>query len=200
MVLDQQLANGDPSVLALMGIAETLLGQYDKAASHLQDAETKFAAAGLLHFAFGTQIHLGYCKSQRRRASGEAAARAAIRSLVDRGARSFAWPHAAVLNWIRRLTAATPRLTFFGRQGPIESRQLPLAVRLQQFGLTGRELEIAVRVSDEAAGRTRKQLAAELRISTNTLRVHVMRIRHKLEVAKRGDPAIREAIDRIAAE
>lgn len=77
-----------------------------------------------------------------------------------------------------------------------------MAVQLRERGLTDRETEIALRIL-ERRGRSRgavmpsrHSLAAELSISDNTLRVHLMRIREKLGiVGRRGDDALADLVE-----
>jgi DNA-binding NarL/FixJ family response regulator len=56
----------------------------------------------------------------------------------------------------------------------------------QPFGLTARELEVLQLV---AAGRSNREIAAELFISAKTASVHVSNILSKLSVASRGEAA-----------
>ena len=57
-----------------------------------------------------------------------------------------------------------------------------------EFGLTERELEVLRLV---AAGRSNREIAAELFISPKTASVHVSNILGKLGVASRGEAAAR---------
>jgi len=79
---------------------------------------------------------------------------------------------------------------------------MPLATQLREHGLTDRETEIALRIlerrgrSRDAVMCSRHSLAAELSISDNTLRVHLMRIREKLGiVGRRGDDAVADVVE-----
>lgn len=176
-VLEPLVAGGDPFLQAIYGIAQSLLGRSASGEEHLAAAEVALAAGGLAHYALAVQIHLGFCKEQRRQGSGRAMARRAAADLVTRGARTFAWPHPAATSWVCRIVAADPELASFARpRGYGGKPEVPLATRLREMGLTSRETEVALRVaqsSGSVAPVTRKSLAAELGISANTLRVHI---------------------------
>lgn len=198
-VLEPHLSGGDPFVLSLFGISQSLLGLSRQGEEHLAAAEAAFAVGGLRHYALAAQIHLGFCRDQRRHGAGRARARVAATDLASRGARGFAWPHPAIASWFGRVIAAEPQLAGFAASAPAEAEQpVPVAARLREVGLTPREAEIAVRVGAQAgdpSAPTRKTLAAELGISPNTLRVHMMRIRDKLELVARGDSALEAALE-----
>jgi DNA-binding CsgD family transcriptional regulator len=74
---------------------------------------------------------------------------------------------------------------------------------LRMAGLTWRELDIVRRLSllhQEGEDLDRTALADRLGLSPNTLRVHLTRIRAKLDVGeKRGDEAILEAVKKLPA-
>lgn len=200
-VLEPLVSGGDPFVLALFGISQSLRGRAQQGEDHLAAAEVAFAAGGLTHYALATQIHLGFCKEQQRHGAGQAKARSAAAHLVERGARGFAWPHPAVASWVRRAVAGDPRMAWFAGPAPRGTDQhVPIAARLREVGLTSREAEIVLQISGRA-GRpgtlTRKALAAELGISPDTLRVHIMRIRSKLDVGARGDAALVAALEEL---
>ena len=62
-----------------------------------------------------------------------------------------------------------------------------LAVRQPDYGLTGRQLEVAVLV---ARGLTNRQIASKLTVSENTVANHVARIARKLDVPSRSRIAV----------
>lgn len=81
---------------------------------------------------------------------------------------------------------------------PLRTSELDEATfHLRASGLTWRELGILrelERVRGERADLDRATLAARLGVSPNTLRVHLTRIRAKLDVGdKRGDDVLLEA-------
>lgn len=195
-ILAAHVADPDPFVYALRGIAQTLLGAVADAERSLISAEAAFEAGGLTHFALATEIHLAYCKDQKRRGAGRAIVRRAVASLMSRGAHSFAWPHPSVVSWVRRAVADDPRSASFAGNVLEEGHRVPVAVRLRELGLTRRESEILLYMSLRSGQGTltRKALAAGLEISANTLRVHIMRMRSKLEVRTRGDGALIAAL------
>lgn len=200
-VLEPLVSEGDPFVLALFGISQSLKGRAREGESHLAAAEVAFATGGLTHYALATQVHLGFCREEHRSGAGQARARSAAAELMERGARGFAWPHPSVASWVRRAAAGDSRLTGFAdpRYGVLS--KVPVAARLREVGLTSREAEIVLHISARLGGSSapaRKTLAAELGISPGTLRVHIMRIRNKLDVGGRGDAALVAALDRCA--
>jgi DNA-binding NarL/FixJ family response regulator len=69
--------------------------------------------------------------------------------------------------------------------GPrVRSRTLDQGTLVQRFGLTRREVQVAMRL---AQGRSNHAIAAELRISAHTARHHTQRILSKLGVHSRGE-------------
>jgi ATP/maltotriose-dependent transcriptional regulator MalT len=90
------------------------------------------------------------------------------------------------------LSAEIARLFRRARPGPAPAEAGPGspgatgAEAAQPFGLTARELEVLQLV---AAGRSNREIAAELFISAKTASVHVSNILSKLSVASRGEAA-----------
>ncbi len=201
-VLESLVPEGDPFVLALFGISESLDGRVQRGEGHLAAAEVTFAAGGLTHYSLATRIHLGFCREQQRHGAGRRRARSAAAELIRRGAHGFAWPHPAVAAWLRSTVADDHRLVGFGGPASQGTEQyLPIAARLREVGLTRREADIVLHISSgpgRSSTLSRKTLAAELGISPDTLRVHIMRIRNKLDVDGRGDTALLAALERCA--
>jgi DNA-binding NarL/FixJ family response regulator len=67
-------------------------------------------------------------------------------------------------------------------------RALDQGTLAQRFGLTRREVQVAIRL---AQGRSNQAIAAELRISAHTARHHTQRILSKLGVHSRGEAGAR---------
>lgn len=196
-VLAIHATSRDPFVVALTGIAGSLLGSTESAQHSLSRAQVSFASGGLHHYALSTQIHLAYCSGQLRHGAGASRAKAAATSLTERGATSFAWPHKAIVGWVRRVTGSEPALASFARSRPDDPGPMPLVQKLREIGLTPREAEIATHLDTMAPTRSRKELAKQLGISPHTLRVHLMRMRSKLDLTARGDVALRSVLEHL---
>lgn len=187
----------DPFVMALLGITKTVSGKHSVGQRLLERAGRMFSAGGLFHYAFGVGVHVAYAKSLRRRGAGVGTAALAAAALSARGAKSFAWPHPALVAWLKQCRS-DPGLAAFARGLSVPAEQTSLGQRLRELGLTARESEILTCIRAEPS-ESRKQLAAKLQVSPSTLRVHLTRIRAKLDVSSRGDRALREELQALEA-
>ncbi len=82
--------------------------------------------------------------------------------------------------------AAQFALAFELKQSPPPTSALPAQRKQEMYGLTARELEVLALI---VAGRTDRQIADELFISTGTASRHVANILHKLDVKSRSAAA-----------
>jgi len=181
----------------------------------LEDLASEFGSRGMEHWAIGASVHAAYWREQVVRGAGAARAAHLVRDIGARGGEGFAYYLPEVAVWLGRAAerdaAAGPLARSIRARGesairraqsdadvPLRTSKLDEATfHLRASGLTWRELGILrelERVRGEGAGLDRAMLAARLGVSPNTLRVHLTRIRAKLDVGdKRGDEVLLEA-------
>lgn len=181
----------------------------------LEDMASEFGSRGMEHWAIGASVHAAYWREQVVRGAGAARAAHLVRDIGARGGEGFAYYLPEVAVWLGRAAerdaGARPlaRAIRARAESAIRRAQTDSAVsvgsseldeatfHLRAAGLTWRELGILrelERVRDEGAELDRSTLAARLGVSPNTLRVHLTRIRAKLDVGdKRGDDVLLEA-------
>ena len=181
----------------------------------LEDVASEFGSRGMEHWAIGASVHAAYWREQVVRGGGAARAAHLVRDMASRGGQGFAYYLPEVAVWLGRAAerdaAASPLARAIRARGesalrraqsdtdvPVAASDLDEATfHLRAAGLTWRELGILrelERVRGEGADLDRAKLAARLGVSPNTLRVHLTRIRAKLDVGeKRGDEVLLEA-------
>lgn len=204
---------------AVEGMIIARRGEPRQAIKMLEEARTSFAAGGLEHYAIGCAAHLAYARENLAHGGGRERAIRVAREIADRGAVGFAWFLPDVAEWLGKVAIADPRAAGVAkslrvrgettrqraaRAGPVAASEVDGATaHLRMAGLTWRELDIVRRLSileREGERLDRVTLAERLGMSPNTLRVHLTRIRAKLDVGeKRGDDAILEAVRRLPA-
>lgn len=183
----------------------------------LEDARTAFDASGLVHYALGCAAHLAFTRENLTYGAGRERGVRVVRELADRAAEGFAWFLPEVAEWLGKVAASDVKAAESARvlraRGETARRRGSTALpagesevdgataHLRMAGLTWRELEIVRRLAQlqkEGEALDRGTFAERLGMSPNTLRVHLTRIRSKLDVGeKRGDEAILEAVRRL---
>lgn len=181
----------------------------------LEDLVSEFGSRGMEHWAMGASVHAAYWREQLVRGTGAMRAAHLVRDIGARGGEGFAYYLPEVAVWLGRAAerdaAARPLARAIRARGesairraqsdadvPLRTSELDEATfHLRASGLTWRELGVLrelERVRGERADLDRATLAARLGVSPNTLRVHLTRIRAKLDVGdKRGDDVLLEA-------
>ena len=208
-----------PFSTAVEGMVVSRRGEPRTAVRLLEEARTAFAADGLQHYALGAAAHLAFARENLAYGGGRERGVRVVRELADRGGSGFAWFLPEVAEWLGKLAISDPRAAPLAkalrargetarararRASPSEPSEVDGATaHLRMAGLTWRELDIVRRLSllaQEGERLDRDTLAERLGMSPNTLRVHLTRIRAKLDVGdKRGDEAILEAVKRLPA-
>jgi tetratricopeptide (TPR) repeat protein len=197
------------------GIVLAQRGEPRKGVRGLEEIGKELGSRGLEHWAIGAAVHAAFWREQIVRGSGAARAPQLVRDIGARGGEGFAYYLPEVAVWLGRAAerdpAARPLARTIRARGeaalrraksdsdvPVASSQLDEATfHLRAIGLTWRELGILrelERVRREGAHLDRDDLASRLGVSPNTLRVHLTRIRAKLDVGdKRGDDVLLDA-------
>jgi DNA-binding CsgD family transcriptional regulator len=205
---------------AVRGIVLARKGEIRPALRELEDARTAFAAFGLHHYAIGCAAHAAHVRESLAYGGGRERAIRVVREIGERGAHGFAWFLPEVAEWLGKVAVADERAAPVAKvlraRGETARRRgrssMPAGAsdvdgataHLRMAGLTWRELDIVRRLSlqhREGEEVDREELAQRLGMSPNTLRVHLTRIRAKLDVGdRRGDEAILEAVRRLPAQ
>ena len=205
---------------AMRSIVLARKGELRTALRILEEARTAFAAAGLHHYAMGCAAHAAHIRESLAYGGGRERAVRVVRELADRGALGFAFFLPDVAEWLGKIAAADARSAALAKvlrvrgetarrrarsSSPTPESEVDGATaHLRMAGLTWRELDIVRRLSlfnKEGEDLDREELANRLGMSPNTLRVHLTRIRAKLDVGdKRGDGAILEAVRRLPSQ
>jgi tetratricopeptide (TPR) repeat protein len=181
----------------------------------LDDAAKEFEARGMGHWALGAAIHAAYWRETLVRGGGVSRAPGLVRDIAARGGEGFAYYLPDVAAWLGRAAerdAASRELArkiraraeaALGRAktdtaAAVGTSALDEATfYLRTVGLTWRELGILREMellSREGKRLDRAALAQRLGVSPNTLRVHLTRIRAKLDVGdRRGDEVLLSA-------
>ena len=178
----------------------------------LDEAAKEFEARGMAHWALGAAVHAAYWRETLVRGGGASRAAGLVRDIGVRGGEGFAYylPDAAA--WLARAAerdaAARPLARIIRARAEAALRRAKTdeaaavgasaldeaTFYLRTVGLTWRELGILREMellSREGKRLERADLATRLAISPNTLRVHLTRIRAKLDVGdKRGDEVL----------
>ncbi len=190
-------------------------GDPKKAAHMLEKATREFEARGMDHWAIGAAVHGAFWREQSVRGGGASRAVSLVRDIATRGGEGFAYYLPDVAAWLGRVAERDASARKLGRtmraradaarvrahadagEGAGASALDEATYGLRSVGLTWREIGILremERLSREDTHLDRGALAKRLGVSPNTLRVHLTRIRAKLDVAdKRGDEVLLEA-------
>lgn len=179
----------------------------------IEECANEFGSRGMEHWAIGAAVHAAFWRERVTRGAGSARAAHLVRDIASRGGEGFAYYLPEVAVWLGRAAerdaAARPLARTIRARGetalhraatdmPAGASELDeAAFHLRAAGLTWRELGILrelERVREEGAALDRATLASRLGVSPNTLRVHLTRIRAKLDVGdRRGDEVLLEA-------
>lgn len=181
----------------------------------IDDAGSEFESRGMAHWAIGAAVHAAYWRQHIARGAGASRAARLVRDISARGGEGFAYYLPEVAAWLGREAERDPQARTLARTVRIRgetamrrakadaSAQLaPSALdeatfHLRSLGLTWRELEVlraVERQRGESKRTDRDSLAKALGVSPNTLRVHLTRIRAKLDVSeRRGDEVLLDA-------
>lgn len=181
----------------------------------LEEIAKEFESRGMEHWAIGAAVHAAYWREHIVRGAGAARAAHLVRDIGTRGGEGFAYYLPEVAVWLGRAAERDAAARLLARtirargESAIRRAQSDADVpagasdldeatfHLRAAGLTWRELGILrelERVRGEGAHLDRSALAARIGVSPNTLRVHLTRIRAKLDVGeKRGDEVLLEA-------
>jgi DNA-binding CsgD family transcriptional regulator len=187
-----------------------------KTAIHvLDDTAREFEARGMDHWAIGAAVHAAYWRETVVRGGGTSRVGHLVRDIGARGGEGFAYYLPEVAAWLGRTAERDGQASALART--IRARAEAALRRaktdagaavgasaldeatfgLRSMGLTWREIGILremEQLSREGKRLDRAALAARLTVSPNTLRVHLTRIRAKLDVAdKRGDEVLLQA-------
>jgi DNA-binding CsgD family transcriptional regulator len=178
----------------------------------LDEAAKEFEARGMAHWALGAAVHAAYWRESMVRGGGASRAVGLAREIGARGGEGFAYYLPEVAAWLGRSAERDPATRELAHK--IRSRAEAALRRaktdsaaalgssaldeatfyLRTAGLTWRELGILREMellSREGKRLDRASLAERLGVSPNTLRVHLTRIRAKLDVGdKRGDEVL----------
>ena len=170
----------------------------------------------MAHWALGAQVHAAYWRESLVRGGGASRAAGLVRDIGSRGGEGFAYYLPEVAAWLGKAAERDPAARELARKisahadaalrraksdsgaAPVGSSALDEATfYLRTVGLTWRELGILREMellSREGKRLDRASLADRLGVSPNTLRVHLTRIRAKLDVGdKRGDEVLLSA-------
>jgi ATP/maltotriose-dependent transcriptional regulator MalT len=181
----------------------------------LDEAAKEYEAQGMAHWALGAAVHAAYWRESLVRGGGASRAVGLVRDIGARGGEGFAYYLPEVASWLGRSAERDPAARELARKirahadaalrraktdsaAAVGSSALDEATfYLRTVGLTWRELGILREMellSREGKRLDRASLADRLGVSPNTLRVHLTRIRAKLDVGdKRGDEVLLSA-------
>ena len=190
---------GDPRVAA------RLLGEVGK----------EFEARGMSHWAIGASVHAAFNRDAAVRGGGSARAAQLVRDIAARGGEGFAYYLPDVAAWLGRAAefdvearrvarllkargdAAVRRAKADAASAVAASALDEATFYLRAVGLTWREIGVLhemEKLQTEQKEIARTELATRLGLSPETLRVHITRIRAKLDVGdRRGDAVLLDA-------
>lgn len=190
-------------------------GDPRRAVRMLEQTAREFEARGMDHWAIGAAVHAAFWRESVVRGGGTSRAVALVRDIGTRGGEGFAYYLPEVAVWLGRAAErdAQTRAFAHGIRARAESAERrakddtgggagasaldEATFGLRAIGLTWREIGILremEQLSREGKRLDRDSLAGRLAVSPNTLRVHLTRIRAKLDVAdKRGDEVLLDA-------
>ena len=190
-------------------------GEPRAAIRSLDEVGKEFESRGMAHWALGAGVHAAFNRDALVRGSGTARAAQLVRDIAARGGEGFAYYLPDVAAWLGRAAEADGEARRVARvlrtRGDAAVRRAksdPASAAaasalddatfyLRTAGLTWREIGILheiEKLQTEAKRIERSELALRLGLSPETLRVHITRIRAKLEVGdRRGDAVLLDA-------
>ena len=197
------------------GIVAAQRGDPRRGVRLLDEIAKEFESRGMEYWAIGAAVHAAYWREHLIRGAGVSRAAQLVRDIGTRGGEGFAYYLPEVAVWLGRSAerdeAARSLARTIRARGESAMRRAAgdadVAVgaseldeatfHLRALGLTWRELGILrelERVRADGERLDRDALAERLGVSPNTLRVHLTRIRAKLDVGeKRGDEVLLDA-------
>lgn len=197
------------------GIVKGRRGDPRGAVRLLDEAGKEFESRGMGHWSLGAAVHAAFNRESLVRGGGNARAVQLVRDIASRGGEGFAYYLPDVAAWLghaaerdadaqklarllkARGDAAVRRAKSDAASAVAASALDEATYYLRAIGLTWREIEVLHAIEKlQAAGEhvERAQLAKALELSPETLRVHITRIRAKLDIGdRRGDAVLLEA-------
>jgi tetratricopeptide (TPR) repeat protein len=197
------------------GIVKGRRGDPRGAIRLLDEVGKEFESRGMGHWALGASVHAAFNRDAVVRGGGTARAAQLVRDIAVRGGEGFAYYLPDVAAWLGRAAeadgearkvarvlkvrgdAAVRRARSDAASGVAASALDEATYYLRAVGLTWREIGVLHEIEKLQAEQTRierSQLATRLSLSPETLRVHITRIRAKLDVGdRRGDSVLLEA-------
>jgi len=181
----------------------------------LGEVSKEFESRGMGHWALGASVHAAFNRDALVRGGGSVRAAQLVRDITARGGEGFAYYLPDVAAWLGRAAevdgdarrvarllkargdAAVRRAKSDAASAVAASALDEATFYLRAVGLTWREIGVLHEMETlqtEQKQIARTELAQRLGLSPETLRVHVTRIRAKLDVGdRRGDVVLLEA-------
>jgi hypothetical protein len=197
------------------GILKGRRGDPRTAVRLLDEVGKEFESRGMGHWALGAAVHAAFCREALVRGGGNARAVQLVRDIAVRGGEGFAYYLPDVASWLGRAAERDPEAQKLARllkargdaavrRAKSDSASAVAASALDEatyylraIGLTWREIGVLHEIEKLQLAGTRverSELAKALQLSPETLRVHITRIRAKLDVGdRRGDAVLLEA-------
>ena len=197
------------------GIVKGHRGDPRGAVRLLDEVGKEFESRGMSHWALGASVHAAFNRDAVVRGGGSARAAQLVRDIAVRGGEGFAYYLPDVAAWLGRAAesdaearkvarvlkvrgdAAVRRGRGDAASGGAASALDEATFYLRAVGLTWREIGVLHEIEKLQAEQKRverSELATRLQLSPETLRVHITRIRAKLDVGdRRGDTVLLEA-------
>jgi len=197
------------------GIVKGHRGDPRGAVRLLDEVGKEFESRGMSHWALGASVHAAFNRDAVVRGGGSARAAQLVRDIAVRGGEGFAYYLPDVAAWLGRAAesdaearkvarvlkvrgdAAVRRGRGDAASGGAASALDEATFYLRAVGLTWREIGVLHEIEKLQAEQKRverSELATRLQLSPETLRVHITRIRAKLDVCdRRGDAVLLEA-------
>jgi len=197
------------------GIVKGRRGDPRGAVRQLEEVGKEFEVRGMSHWALGANVHAAFNRDAVVRGGGGARAAQLVRDVAVRGGEGFAYYLPDVAAWLGRAAEADDEARKVARvlktrgdaavrRGRSDAASAVAASALDEatfylrtVGLTWREIGVLHEIEKMQTGEQRierSELAARLNLSPETLRVHITRIRAKLDVGeRRGDAVLLEA-------
>ncbi|MDQ6857962.1 MAG: LuxR C-terminal-related transcriptional regulator [Chloroflexota bacterium] len=197
------------------GIVKGKRGDPRGAVRLLDDVAKEFESRGMGHWSLGAAVHAAFNREALVRGGGAARAIQLVRDIAVRGGEGFAYYLPDVAAWLGRAAERDPDAQQLARvlvaRGDLAARRAKsdsasavaasaldeATFYLRAVGLTWREIGVLhemEKLQTAGARVERAELAKALDLSPETLRVHITRIRAKLDVReRRGDAVLLEA-------
>jgi hypothetical protein len=197
------------------GITRGRRGDPRGAVRMLEEVGKEFESRGMGHWSLGAAVHAAFNREALTRGGGAARAGQLVRDIALRGGEGFAYYLPDVAAWLGRAAAGEPEARALAHvlrtRGDAATRRAKsdaasavaasaldeATFYLRATGLTWREIGVLHEMEKLQADGThvdRSDLALRLDLSPETLRVHITRIRAKLDVGdRRGDAVLLEA-------